>query len=276
MSRFESAGLELHYEDCGVGEAVVLLHGFTSSFAGTWKHKGWVGLLTGSGRRVVGLDFPGHGESEGTYDVERCSPERLAADVVALLDHVELDVVDLVGFSMGAGVALRVAMKHPERVRRVAVGGIGDAAVSRLHDPRRVAEIAAAFRREDVGVADPVAGRIRRNAELAGNDLRALLPFLQGSGWPGGLDELLPISASVLLFVAGGDEYMAKTETIERWLGHAEVLVLRGRDHHSVTLDDELRSRVVGFLNAKTRPPQAWRLGSPNCRGLTPAVGPAE
>ena len=240
------AGVELHYEEHGTGDPVLLLHGFTSSFAGTWKRTGWVELLVAQGRRVVGLDFPGHGESAPGETVERCCGRSLAEDVLALLDGLGLRAVDLVGFSMGGGVALRVAMSHRERVRRLVIGGVGDAAVNAFHDPEQVARIASAFEGDEP--ADAVAARIRQNAQLAGNDPRALLPYLRGGGWPGGLDDLLPVTAPVLMFVPENDWYMGETQAIRRWLSHAEVLTLPGRDHHSALVDDELRARVVRFL----------------------------
>jgi pimeloyl-ACP methyl ester carboxylesterase/GNAT superfamily N-acetyltransferase len=252
LPTFRSDRVKLHYEDLGEGEPVLLLHGFTSSFAGTWQRTGWVDPLTSSGRRVNGLDFPSHGDSDPVYDPRRCKPTRLSADVVALLDRLRLDRADLVGFSMGAGIALRVAMTHPSRVARLVLGGIGDAALNGLHDPQQVARVAAAFVLEPgAEVDDPVAARIRRNAELAGGNLRVLLPFLQGDGWPGGLDELRPVDAPILLFVAEAEQYMAKTHEIRRWLGHAEVLRLEG-DHHTVLRDDGLKHRVLAFLARRT------------------------
>jgi pimeloyl-ACP methyl ester carboxylesterase len=245
---FRSAGADLHYEDRGGGAPVVLLHGFTSSFRGTWERTGWVDLLVASGRRVVGLDFPSHGESQRVDDVRRCDAEQLAADVVALLDEVRIDKADVLGFSMGAGIALRIAMADPHRVDRLVLGGIGDPALNGLHDPQQLEAIAAAFGAEAADeVADPVAARIRKNAELAGVDPRALLPFLQTGGWPGGLDELRPVTAPILLFVAARDQYMTKTEELRRWLRHAEVLELPD-DHHHVCGSEPLKRRVLAFL----------------------------
>lgn len=213
MTTLRSDGIELHYEDRGEGKPIVLLHGFTSSFAGTWEGTGWAALLTASGRRVIGSDFPSHGQSEAAYNPRRCRPEQLAADVVALLDRLDLDRADVVGFSMGAGVALRVAMAYPSRVRCLVVGGIGDAALNPRHDPQQVARIADAFQLESAeDIDDPVAARIRRNAEAVGRDLNALLPYLQGGGWPGSLDELGHVKGPILLFVAESEQYMAKTD----------------------------------------------------------------
>jgi pimeloyl-ACP methyl ester carboxylesterase len=105
----------LHYDGRGSGAPVVLLHGFTSSHAGNWGRRGWVDLLAENGFRVVGLDFPSHGRSERVYEAVRVTTERLAADVVALLDQLAIDRADLIGFSMGGGVALQLAGDYPER-----------------------------------------------------------------------------------------------------------------------------------------------------------------
>jgi pimeloyl-ACP methyl ester carboxylesterase len=251
LARFNSNGVQLHYVDRGSGAAVALLHGFTSSFAGTWERTGWADRLVRNGRRVVGLDFPSHGESRPGYQPDRCSPTALASDVVALLDDLGLERVDLVGFSLGAGVALRIAMDRPQRVRRLVVGGIGDAAINERHDPEQIAAIAAAFQATTSDdVSDPVARRIHHNTELGGRDPRALLPFLQGGGWPGGLDRLGAILAPTLLFTAGRDQYMATTSAIERWLTTAEVVRRDDHDHHSILGDEELQRHAVRWLAA--------------------------
>ena len=75
------------------------------------------------------------------------------------------------------------------------------------------------------------------------------MPYLERDGWPRGLDELLPVSAPVLLFVAEKDHYMTTSDAIRRWLAHAEVVTLPG-DHHALALDEELRARAVRFLDA--------------------------
>lgn len=64
------------------------------------------------------------------------------------------------------------------------------------------------------------AQRICRNAELAGNELQALILFLQSGSWPGGIAEERPVTAPVLV-VAEQDQYMAGVDALLRWLAHA-------------------------------------------------------
>jgi pimeloyl-ACP methyl ester carboxylesterase len=77
--------LVLHYDTHGRGEPIFLLHGFTSSHGGNWGRRGWVDVLADHGFRVIGLDFPSHGESERVYDAGRVTTDRLASNVIALL-----------------------------------------------------------------------------------------------------------------------------------------------------------------------------------------------
>lgn len=222
----------------------MLLHGFSTSAAASWARGGWIDLLAGEGFRVLAPDCRSHGSSDRIHDASECSTPTLAADVAALLDHLELSRASLFGFSMGGGVALQFAADFRDRVDRVVVGGVGDAAINALHDPAEVAAIASAF--EDGGGST----RIRRVAEAAGNDLHALVPFLRGGGWPGGLAELCPPAAPLLLIVAEHDQYMRATGELRRRLPQAEVLDVSGRDHHDVLDDDAVRSRVLAFLRS--------------------------
>jgi pimeloyl-ACP methyl ester carboxylesterase len=68
-------------------------------------------------RRVIGVELQGHGH---TADIDRpLSYEQMADDVAELLKQLNVDSADFLGYSMGGGVALQVAVRHPERVRKV-------------------------------------------------------------------------------------------------------------------------------------------------------------
>jgi pimeloyl-ACP methyl ester carboxylesterase len=107
-------GLKMYYEVHGRGEPVVLLHGAYMTIPGNWA--GWVDELSKT-RKVIAVEMQGHGR---TADIERdLSFENLADDVAALLEHLKVPRADLIGFSMGGGVAMECAIRHPEKVRRV-------------------------------------------------------------------------------------------------------------------------------------------------------------
>jgi len=111
----EVNGIRLYYEVHGAGEPLVLLHGGL----GAVEMFGEVLPLLAEGRQVVAVDLQAHGR---TADIDRpLGYEAMADDVAALLRHLEVGEADVFGFSMGGGVALQVAIRHPEVVRKLVV-----------------------------------------------------------------------------------------------------------------------------------------------------------
>jgi len=109
-------GLEMYYEIHGSGEPVVLLHGGFMTITNNWA--GWIDELSRT-RKVIAVEMQGHGR---TADIPReLSSENHADDVAALLRYLEIPRADLIGYSMGGGVALQMAVRHPGLVRRVVV-----------------------------------------------------------------------------------------------------------------------------------------------------------
>ena len=107
-------GLKMYYEVHGSGEPVVLLHGAFMTIPNNWT--GWIGELSKT-RKVIAVEMQGHGR---TADIKRdFSYEHFADDVAALLDHLKIPSADLIGYSMGGGVAMQCASRHPEKVRKV-------------------------------------------------------------------------------------------------------------------------------------------------------------
>jgi pimeloyl-ACP methyl ester carboxylesterase len=107
-------GLKMYYEVHGSGEPVVVLHGAFMTITNNWT--GWIGELAKT-RKVIAVEMQGHGR---TADINRdLSFENLSDDVAALLDHLKIRSADVIGFSMGGGVAMECAIRHPEKVRKV-------------------------------------------------------------------------------------------------------------------------------------------------------------
>ena len=107
-------GLKMYYEVHGSGDPVVLLHGSFMTITNNWTQ--WIGELSKT-RKVIAVEMQGHGR---TADIKRdFSYENLADDVAALLDHLKVPRADVIGYSMGGGVAMQCAIRHPEKVRKV-------------------------------------------------------------------------------------------------------------------------------------------------------------
>jgi pimeloyl-ACP methyl ester carboxylesterase len=106
-------GINLYYEVHGAGRPLILLHGGLMS----GETFGPVVPLLAEHHQVFTVDLQGHGR---TADIDRPIDTRLMADdIAALIDHLGLDKPDVVGYSLGGGVALHTAARYPAKVRRL-------------------------------------------------------------------------------------------------------------------------------------------------------------
>src|SRR3954464_12189981 len=109
----EINGLNLYFETIGTGRPLILLHGGL----GSGEMFGPTLAQLGERHQVILPDLQGHGR---TADIDRPIDIRLMADdIAALIDHLKLDHPDVVGYSLGGGVALQTAVRHPDKVRRL-------------------------------------------------------------------------------------------------------------------------------------------------------------
>jgi len=109
----EVNGINLYYETHGTGRPLILLHGGL----GSGEMFGPVMPMLAERHQVIAVDLQGHGR---TADIERPIDVRLmAGDISALIDHLGLDKPDVVGYSLGGGVALQTAAQYPAKVRRL-------------------------------------------------------------------------------------------------------------------------------------------------------------
>jgi pimeloyl-ACP methyl ester carboxylesterase len=109
-------GVKMYYEIHGQGEPVVMLHGAFMAISNNFHWSEWIGELSKT-RKVIAIEMQGHGRTadtgrDFTYD-------NLADDVAALLDHLKIPSADVIGYSLGGGVALNCAIRHPDKVRKV-------------------------------------------------------------------------------------------------------------------------------------------------------------
>ncbi|MDF2516505.1 MAG: alpha/beta hydrolase [Sphingobacterium sp.] len=108
-------GLKMYYEVYGEGKPLVLLHGSYMTIPLNWSQA----IPMFKGRKVIVAEMQGHGR---TRDIARkISYEGMADDVSGLLKHLQIDSADILGYSMGGGVAFQLAIRHPEQVRRLIV-----------------------------------------------------------------------------------------------------------------------------------------------------------
>lgn len=246
VATFDSDGVMLRYEEWGDGEPIVLVHGFAASLHTNWVAPGWIDLLSPI-RRVVGMDCRGHGESEKPYDPAKYGSGVMAGDVLRLMDHLGIESADLMGYSMGGYIALRALLKHPERFRKVVLGGIGS---MRAASARGRPNVADALLADSLAqVTDPVGRAFRIFAQAGKNDLRALAACMQAGREPVTDEDLASIANPVLVVVGEADEIISRPEELAAAIPGAEFVSVPGRDHVRVIGDSRMKDAVVAFLN---------------------------
>jgi pimeloyl-ACP methyl ester carboxylesterase len=108
-------GIKLYHEIYGNGEPLVLIHGGLTTIG---EMQGWVELLAKT-RQVIAVEMQGHGR---TPDTDRSMTfVTMGDDIAALLDYLKIPTADLVGHSFGGASAIRTAIQHPDKVRRLVV-----------------------------------------------------------------------------------------------------------------------------------------------------------
>lgn len=124
---FDSDGVEIYYrldgDVSGRKDPVLLLHGFSANGAVNWLTPGIVKALSPD-HLVITIDNRGHGQSDKPESQEDYGL-KMVADAVGLLDHLDIEAVHVVGYSMGGMIGLKMATEHPERVRSLLMGGMG-------------------------------------------------------------------------------------------------------------------------------------------------------
>jgi 2-succinyl-6-hydroxy-2,4-cyclohexadiene-1-carboxylate synthase len=122
-----AAGIDWHVTERGSGRPLLLLHGFTGSAASWAEHLD----AFASGHRVIAPDLPGHGATPAPPE-DAMTVEATAGALAGLLASLGAVPADVLGYSLGARIALRLAIDHARAVRRLVLespsAGIGDAA----------------------------------------------------------------------------------------------------------------------------------------------------
>ncbi len=249
-------GLKLYYEIRGSGEPLVLLHG---GVVGITMFGQNLDLLSQK-RKVIAIELQGHGH---TADIDRpLSFEAMADDVAGLLKYLGIDKADVMGYSLGGGVALQTVIRHPELVRKLVI-------------------VSAAFRRD--GFYPEVLAAFDQMGPSAGEPMKQsplakMYPNVNWSQLFAKLGDLLrkdydwskqvaAIKAPTMLVFADADA-VRSAHAVEFYglLGGGqsdagfdgskrpvnELAILPGLTHYNISASAALSAAVVPFLDAPT------------------------
>jgi pimeloyl-ACP methyl ester carboxylesterase len=255
MATFNSGGLSIAYDDItpagGASGTVLMVHGFATSRAENWRRLGWYGAFERKGYRIVAHDQRGHGESDKPHDPAAYGREALVGDILRLMDHLKLERVDLLGYSMGARLSLQTALEHPDRVGNLIVGGIGGRMLKPPEgQPAPTMTMAEAMQAEDPEtITEKTLKGFRLFADQQGEDRLALAAFSQGRGGLAlGEDDLAVLRAPTLVVAGSRDEMAGDPQELADAIAGAKAVTLPACDHFSAIPHALFKAAVFDFL----------------------------
>jgi pimeloyl-ACP methyl ester carboxylesterase len=257
----EVNGIRLYYEIHGAGRPVILLHGGLMS----GETLGPLLPALAAGHKVILPDLQGHGR---TADIDRpIDPRLMAGDIAALIGHLGLDKPDLVGYSLGGGVAFHTAVAHPELVRRLVIvstnitrnaiypamlgqqAQVGAAAAEFMKDtPMYQLYARVAPRPEDFPrLLDKVGQSMAKDFDFR-EDVRGLkVPMLFACADA----DMFPPSHAVEVFeLLGGGQRDAGWQGEDRPAGGHALAIVPGATHYNMCESPVLAAAALAFLDA--------------------------
>jgi pimeloyl-ACP methyl ester carboxylesterase len=295
--------IRIAYLDEGEGPVVILLHGFGVDGLGQFGdferilpilekrqkmfaevfggapplpnpplegRPGVVRPLLAAGARVILPDMRGFGASDKPRDEAAYADSAMARDIVALIEHLRLDAVDVIGFSMGAGTAARLLILRPPQVKSAILAGIGDYAIEdtilelpqswpipdsvpRPLTLRVWAEEGARILEKGEIVPGHLASANLIAARVTGADPKVLAAVIRGAVAPTlPAEDLRRIEGPVLVLNGKADAANQKVRLLLKAIPTASAAECEG-DHHSTPYQQTFQRAVVRFFEEQWR-----------------------
>jgi pimeloyl-ACP methyl ester carboxylesterase len=248
MQSFDSAGVQIAFDDEGSGEPCLLIHGFASNGRVNWVDTGWVRELSRAGFRAITIDNRGHGESQKLYDPALYDASTMADDAARLLSHLGIPKAHVMGYSMGARIAAFLTINHPHLVRDAVFAGLASRMITGIGGGP---QIAAALEAPSINDApSPEAKAFRYFAELTKSDLKALAACIRSSRERITVEMLGTIAVPVLIVAGTADSVAGEVEPLAVAIKGARGVVLPDRNHMNAVGDKLYKQEVAAFFSA--------------------------
>jgi pimeloyl-ACP methyl ester carboxylesterase len=258
----ESNGVNYYYEIRGEGEPLLLLHGGLGSI----DMFGPVLPALSKNRQVIAVDLHGHGRTAlGDRDIKL---EDIGDDLATVLDEVGYDKVDVLGYSFGGGVAFRLAVQHPDSVRRLAMvsagysdGGfyaeiraqqtqLGAAMAEHMKDtPMYQSYVAVAPKPEEFPkLLDQMGNFMRQPYDYSDDVAKLKMPVMLVFG---DSDMYRPEHVIKFYQLLGGG--LKDAGWMREDISQNRLAIIPNRTHYDMFFAPELATTVVPFLNGETK-----------------------
>lgn len=242
----EFDNLEIAYLDEGEGKTILLLHGFASSKSANWVEPGWVSLLVDAGFRVIAPDNRGHGGSSKFHDAADYSLALMAEDAKALIDRLGITRPHVMGYSMGARIAARMAIDTRSVIDKLVLAGNGDSMIKGTGDWSAVRQALLAPSLADV--TDPRGRAFRKFADQTKSDLTALAECVTAVRETFSKADFARIENPALVVIGEEDDIAGDGKELAALMPAGRFVPVPGRDHMRTVGDKVYKQAVLDFL----------------------------
>jgi pimeloyl-ACP methyl ester carboxylesterase len=240
---FDSNGVQIRFVEKGAGPPVVLLHGYTGTLDRHFVASGVFDKVATS-HRAIAMDLRAHGKSGKPHDPKMYGDE-MARDVIRLLDHLKIQKAHLVGYSLGAVIAGRLATTNPDRLASVAFVGRGPIRQLTGADKKfaedSIAEMESDLPFRSLAVAvQPVGQPLPPDDELrklvaplvAANDIKAFAAMWRGGAFLMTDNQALKKAKFPIIEIVGSlDPSVSDVEPLRKDHPQIKTLVVEGATH---------------------------------------------
>lgn len=246
----------LSFLRAGQGQPVLLLHGFASDAVEDWAETGWFDALVSAGHEVIAPDLRGHGQSVKSRDHDDYQLDAFVADIAVLSKHCWGGLgFSLIGYSMGAHVAMSVALASADRVESLILGGMGDRIAETVGLAPEFAD--ALDEKEDARLQSLPSYAVRFRQHAASrpfNDLGVLAACLRGQSSLFDLSRLSAVTAPTLVIVGEQDRLAGDPYPVAARFSGGIGATVPAVNHASALADQGFRKRALVHLerNAAT------------------------
>lgn len=240
---FDSNGVRIRFVEQGQGPAIVLMHGYTGTLDRHFIANGVFANLA-KDYRVIAIDLRGHGKSDKPHDANAYG-ETMAGDVVRLLDHLKIPRAHVLGYSLGAMIAGRLAAMHPARLIGVAyvaslpllesatyMDTFAQEAVKELESDLPFKSLVVAL--QAPGAKPPSDDEIRKTVAplVAANDVRALAALWRGyKTLSVSNQQLAAVQVPSIVLVGSNDSSGAGVPELNKTHPQIRTVVVQGAEH---------------------------------------------
>ncbi len=232
-------GTQVAYSDEGSGKAVILVHGFINT-GGMWERSILKKQLLESGYRVIVPDLRGNGQSDQPENPEAYKDDAEVKDLDHLINHLNLEELDVIGYSRGS-IVLAKFLVNEKRIKRAVLGGMGVDFTNPEWDRRIL--FMNAF---DGKITEETKGAVDYATSIGAN--LKILHLLQKYQPVTSLEELKEISAEVLIIAGDQDLDNGNPEALKNEIPNSQLRIVPG-DHNGTYKTTQFSNEIIQFLD---------------------------